>query len=103
DWMLAVHARNREAAAGYKVDTDRQSPRLRIEVGAGHEPRRADSQRRLEQLFGHQEQPRGLRRKHPSVPTQISTEAFFSAGQVRLRQCSIAAASRSKARRSGFW
>ena len=75
DWMLAVHARNREAAAGYKVDTDRQSPRLRIEVGAGHEPRRADSQRRLEQLFGHQEQPRGLRRKHPSVPTQISTEA----------------------------
>src|SRR5439155_24924861 len=61
------------------------SPRLRIEVGAGHEPRRADSQRRLEQPFGHQEQPRGLRRKHPSVPTQISTEAKLKTANMMSR------------------
>src|SRR5207249_8513124 len=33
----------------------------------------------------------------------LASGVFFSAGQVRLRQCSMAAASRSKARRSGFW
>src|SRR5438552_8869475 len=33
----------------------------------------------------------------------LASVVFFSADHVRLRQCSIAAASRSRARRSGFW
>jgi len=33
----------------------------------------------------------------------LACGVFFSAGQVRLRQFSMAAASRSRARRSGFW
>src|SRR5262249_33893489 len=33
----------------------------------------------------------------------LASGVFFSAGQVRLRQRSMAAGSRSKARRSGFW
>src|SRR6266508_2327170 len=35
--------------------------------------------------------------------SSLASGVFFSAGQVRLRPCSMAASSRSKARRSGFW
>ena len=35
--------------------------------------------------------------------SSLAAGVFFSAGQVRLRQCSMAAGLRSRARRSGFW